>query len=118
MACLTAPGDASFEGRRVGMDLGTGPGCIKIKQTGMLEQCFLLHGTSVPLLDQQLFDPLDHLACRIVYLEDDLPDFRPIVFFDAIDDVQLGLLGIDLEQVDLVDLVLAMMSDKDVNWHS
>ena len=106
---LDRPGDASVDGRRIGMDLATGlvPGCIEIEQPGMLEQCFLLHGTSVPLLDQQVFDPLDRLAVsdrvsrsRSARFSASPRSSIPLMMSSS------ALLGIDLEEVDLVDLVL------------
>ena len=93
---------------RIGTNLVTGlaPGRIKIKQPGMLEQCFLFDGTTVPPLDQQIFNLLDRLVGAVVDFDHDLIDFRPVAVLDALDDVELALLGINLEEVDLVNLVL------------
>ena len=74
---------------RIGYNLATDlvADCIKIKKPRMLEQCFLFDGTTVPLLDQQMFDPLDRFAGAIVDFDDDLIDFRPVAIFNTLDDV-------------------------------
>src|SRR5262245_64621684 len=84
---------------------GSAPGGIKSRQPATLEQRFLFHGTTVSPLDQQTFNPLDRLVGGIVDFDHDLIDLWPVPIFDALDDVELALLRINLEEVDLVNLV-------------
>src|SRR5947207_3211486 len=72
----------------------------------MLEHCFLFDGTAISPPDQQTLNPLDRLASAVVDFDYDLIDFRPVAIVDALNDVQLAFLRIDLEEVDFVDLMV------------
>jgi hypothetical protein len=64
------------------------------------------HNLSQPVLPQQLCYGFESLI-QIVYVDHHLLNLWPVLGLDAPEDVQLGLLGVDLEQIDAIDPVVA-----------
>ena len=80
---------------------------IKVEQARIREQCFFLDRAMVALFVQQFFHPPNGLACAIMNLHDDLIDFRPIAIINSPEDRQFAFLGINLEEIDFINSILA-----------